>query len=61
MPKSDLKKVVKHTSTWVLSCKFAAYFQNTFSKEHLWRDSSANLKMLEIIQLSNKRIDCPKL
>ena len=24
-----------HTSTWVLSCKFAAYFQNTFSKEHL--------------------------
>ena len=20
----------------VLSCKFAAYFQNTFSKEHLW-------------------------
>ena len=20
-----------HTSAWVLSCKFAAYFQNTFS------------------------------
>ena len=25
-----------HTSTWVFSYKFAAYFQKTFSKEHLW-------------------------
>ena len=24
------------TSAWVFSCKFAAYFQNTFSQEHLW-------------------------
>ena len=24
------------TSAWVSSCKFAAYFQNTFSREHLW-------------------------
>ena len=24
------------TSAWVFSCKFAAYFQNTFSWEHLW-------------------------
>ena len=24
------------TSTWVFSCKFAAYFQNTFSYEYLW-------------------------
>ena len=36
MPKSDLNKVSKqlywnHTSAWVFSCKFAAYFQNTFS------------------------------
>ena len=23
-------------SPWVFSCKFAAYFQNTFSGEHLW-------------------------
>ena len=23
-------------SAWVFSCKFAAYFQNTFSQEHLW-------------------------
>ena len=22
---------------WVFSCKFAAYFQNTFSQEHLWK------------------------
>ena len=26
-----------HTSVWVISCKFAAYFQNTFLQEHLWR------------------------
>ena len=25
-----------HTSAWVFSCKFAAYFQNTFFWEHLW-------------------------
>ena len=25
-----------HTSAWVISCKFAAYLQNTFFKEHLW-------------------------
>ena len=24
------------TLVWVFSCKFAAYFQNTFSQEHLW-------------------------
>ena len=24
-----------HTSAWVFSCKFAAYFQNTFSQEYL--------------------------
>ena len=28
-PKCDFNKVALHTSTWVLSCKFAAYFQNT--------------------------------
>ena len=41
MPKCDSKKVAKqlycnHTSAWVFSYKFAAYFQNTFSQEHLW-------------------------
>ena len=25
---------------WAFSCKFAAYFQNTCSKEHLWRAAS---------------------
>ena len=28
------------TSAWVFSCKFAAYFQNTFSKEHFWTAAS---------------------
>ena len=37
MPKSDFNKVAKHgTSAWLFSCKFAAYFQKTFSQEHLW-------------------------
>ena len=36
MPKCGFNKVAKqlywnHTSAWVFSCKFAAYFQNTFS------------------------------
>ena len=29
-----------HTSAWVFSCKFAAYFQNTFFQEHLWEAAS---------------------
>ena len=32
-----------HTSTWVFSCTFAAYFQNTFSKENLGRAASVIL------------------
>ena len=40
MPKCDFNKVAKQlywnrTSAWVLSCKFAAHFQNTFFQEHL--------------------------
>ena len=40
MPKCDFNKVAKqlywnHTLACVFSCKFAAYFKNTFSKEHL--------------------------
>ena len=36
MPKCDFNKVAlqlywNHTSGWVISCKFTAYFQNTFS------------------------------
>ena len=46
MSKCDFNKVVlqhfkNYTSAWVLSCKFAAYFQNTFLKEHLRRTASA--------------------
>ena len=41
MQKCDFNKVAKqlywiHTSVWVFSWKFAAYFQNTFSLEDLW-------------------------
>ena len=32
-----------HTSSRVFSCTFAAYFQNTFSSEHLWRAASEAL------------------
>ena len=28
------------TLAWMFSCKFAAYFQNTFSQQHLWRAAS---------------------
>ena len=30
-----------HTSAWVFSCKFATYFRNTFSQEHLWVAAAA--------------------
>ena len=33
-----------HTLAWVFFCKFAAYFQDTFSEEHLWTAASANSK-----------------
>ena len=45
MSKSDFNKFTKQlswnqTSAWVFSCKFTAYFQNTFPSEHLWRAAS---------------------
>ena len=45
MPKYDINKVAsqlywKRTLAWVFSCKLVAYFQNTFSKEHLWMGAS---------------------
>ena len=45
MQKYDFHKVPKqlsrnHTLGWVFSCKFAAYFKNTFSYEHLWTAAS---------------------
>ena len=32
-----------HTSAWVISSKFAAFLQNPFSEEHLWRAASGHL------------------
>ena len=45
MPKCDFNKVAlqvywNHTLAWVLSSKFATYFQSTFSFEHLWTAAS---------------------
>ena len=41
MPKCDFNKVEKsRTSAWVFSSKFAAYFQNIFSLDHLWTAAS---------------------
>ena len=45
MAKCNFNKVAKQlygnrTSAWVFSCKFAVYFQNTFTQEHLWMASS---------------------
>ena len=45
MPKCDFSKVSKqvywnHTSAWVLSCKFATYFQNTFSWDQTFTAAS---------------------
>ena len=50
------------TSAWVLSCKFTAYFQNTFSQEHLWMAASEKLKFLFVrtqitITLSNSYLN----
>ena len=47
MLKCDFNKVAKqlylnHTSAQVLSCKFAAHFQNTFSEKHHLRAASVS-------------------
>ena len=52
IPKCDLNKVAKqlywnHTSAWVFSHRFAAYFYNTFSQQHLWTAAS-NYKNIHI-------------
>ena len=46
MPKCNFNKVALQlygnlTLVWMFSCKFAAYFQNTFFQEHLWTTASA--------------------
>ena len=38
--KADLQLYSNQTSAWVFSCKFAAYFQNTFYQERLWMTAS---------------------
>ena len=48
MPKWDFNKVAKHR-------KFSAYFQNTFSQEHLWTAASENSYLKEILK---KGYDC---
>ena len=58
MPKCDLNKVAKQlywnrTSAWVFSCKFAAYFQNTFLFEHLWRAASFQYFFLSLTNVTN--------
>ena len=45
MPKCDFHKVEKqlywnYILAWVFSCKFVAYFQNSFLQEQLWRAAS---------------------
>ena len=35
-----------HTLAWVFFCKFAAYLQNTFSYEHLWRTASVYISLV---------------
>ena len=47
IPMCDFNIVAKwlywnHTSAWVFSCKFAVYFQNTFSWEHPGRAASVH-------------------
>ena len=49
MPKCEFNTDAKqlywnHTSLWVFSCKFAVYFQTTFSQEHLWTAASVLLR-----------------
>ena len=45
MTKCDFNKIAlelyrSHTSAWIFSCKFAAFFQNTFSLELFWTAAS---------------------
>ena len=37
-----------HTSAWLFSSKFAAYFQNTFSQEHIWTAASEISKLISL-------------
>ena len=56
MSKCDFSKVAllywNRTSAWVFSCKFAAYFQNTFSQEHLCMADSIRSSQKNVMYLS---------
>ena len=41
--KADLHLHRNRTSAWVFSCKFSAYFQNTFLSEQIWRAAFGKL------------------
>ena len=56
MPKCDLNKVAlqlysNRTSAWAFSCKFAAFFQNNFSKGHFWVAASVISMHLQFMLL----------
>ena len=58
MPKFDFNKAAlqlcwNHTSAWVFSWKFVAYFQKTFSWERLWKAASATCFSLWLIHCAN--------
>ena len=55
IPKYDFSKVAlqlywNQTSAWVFSCKFAAYFQNTFTQKHLWRAASGRTRFQNMLE-----------
>ena len=67
MPKRDFNRVTKqlyqnHTSTWVFSCKFAAYFQNTwiFSEQRMAASEASGL-MVTISFNIKGNTNCVKL
>ena len=65
MPKCDFSKVAlqlywNRTSTGVFSCKFAAYFQNTFSQEHLWVAASDMRHKCSLLKSLNSSLACEK-
>ena len=59
--KCDFNKVAlqlswNRTSAWMFSCKFAAYFQNTFFSEHLWRAASKEMPLAHAYKSQDKKI-----
>ena len=60
MPKCDFNKAAKnfywnHTLAWVFFFKFHAYFQDNFSKNHVWKTTSHN-RMPILKQIYPKQI-----